>query len=168
MSKKDKEKPIWKTDFPIKQDEATHVSRREFAKFLCLLSGGLAIGNGAIAAKSLLFPKKRLDEEYFVCNSTEVPIGKMKAFVINENHKVPYILIHLGEDKWRCFEQKCTHLSCAVLYDHDQNKIVCPCHKGFFNPETGEVLQGPPPRPLPQLSVVIRDGKVYVKDKDKA
>ncbi|MGM5629450.1 Rieske (2Fe-2S) protein [Apibacter raozihei] len=165
---KDNKTPVWKSDFPVKQDESVHVSRREFAKFLCLLSGSLALGNGAIAAKSLFFPKDKVNEEYFVCNSSEVPIGKMKAFVINDNHKIPYILIHLGEDKWRCFEQKCTHLSCAVLYRHDLKKIECPCHKGFFDPETGEVLQGPPPRPLPQLSVVIRDGKVFVTEKEIA
>lgn len=165
--KKEKETPVWKSDFPIKQEESTHVSRREFAKFLCLLSGSLAVGNGMIAAKSLLFSKDKKYQEHLVCSTSEIPIGEMKSFVINDNHKVPYILIHLGEDKWRCFEQKCTHLSCAVLYKHEINKIVCPCHKGFFDPETGEVLQGPPPRPLPQLSVVIRDGNVYVTEKEK-
>lgn len=164
MSKDNKE-PIWKSDFPVRQEESTHVSRREFAKFLCLLSGGLALGNGFIAAKSLLPSKKEVEEEFYVCETSEVPIGQMKSFTIKENHKVPYILIHLGEDKWRCFEQKCTHLSCAVLYNHEINKIVCPCHQGFFNPETGDVLQGPPPRPLPQLSVIIKDGKIFVKEK---
>lgn len=156
--------PIWKLDFPIKQDEATHVSRREFAKFLCLLSGSLAVGNGLIAAKSIFFPKGKVGEHY-ICEVSDIPIGEMKSFLINNNHKTPYILIHLAEDKWRAFEQKCTHLSCAVLYNHGTKKIECPCHQGFFDPETGEVLQGPPPRSLPQLSVIIRDGKIFVNDK---
>ncbi len=165
---KDNQTPVWKSDFPVKQDESTHVSRREFAKFLCLLSGSLAVGNGMIAAKSLLLPKEKLEGEFLICETSELPVGEMKSFVINDNHKVPYILIRLGEDKWRCFEQKCTHLSCAVFYRHDLNKIECPCHKGYFDPETGDVLQGPPPRPLPQLAVVVRDGKVYVTEKEKA
>lgn len=158
----DKESPpAWKSDFPVNQEEATNISRREFVKFMCLLSGSLALGNGAILAKSWLFPDDVLINEHFICETSEIPIGKMKSFIV---YNIPYILIHLGEDKWRCFEQKCTHLSCAVIYRHDIKKIECPCHQGFFDPENGNVLQGPPPRPLSQLSVIIRDGRVYVTE----
>jgi len=38
-------------DFPYEQVEADHVSRREFAKFLCLVSGGMALGSGFVAIK---------------------------------------------------------------------------------------------------------------------
>lgn len=155
--------PKWKQDFPIEQKEATHVSRREFAKFLTLLSGALAVGNGAIVIKSLAFPEKPLEGENFVCEQAQVPEGEMFQFEIEGSKLVPYILINLGENEWRAFEQKCTHLSCAVRYRHDIGQIECPCHKGYFNPRTGDVIQGPPPRPLPQLEVVIKDNKVFVK-----
>lgn len=155
--------PKWKQDFPIEQKEATHVSRREFAKFLTLLSGALAVGNGAIVIKSLAFPEKPLEGENFVCEQAQVPEGEMFQFEIEGSKLVPYILINLGENEWRAFEQKCTHLSCAVRYRHDIGQIECPCHKGYFNPRTGDVIQGPPPRPLPQLEVVIKNNKVFVK-----
>jgi len=155
--------PDWKNDFPIEQTEATHVSRREFAKLLAMFSGALALGNGAIVLKSLAFPKKELEGNHFVCNASEVAVGQMKQFEIQGTLLVPYILIRLEENKWRAFEQKCTHLSCAVRYRDDLKKIECPCHKGYFDADTGVVLQGPPPRPLPQLEVVIEEGKVYVK-----
>ena len=155
--------PDWKNDFPIEQSEATHISRREFAKFLCLLSGGMALGNGAIVIKSFAFPSQPLEGEHFVCQHSEVKTGDMKQFVIKGRLEIPYILIHLSDNEWRAFEQKCTHLSCAVRYRADINKIECPCHKGYFDPYTGVVLQGPPPRPLPQLEVVVKDGNVYVK-----
>lgn len=167
-STSDKEKiPNWKSDFPIKQEEATHISRREFAKFMCLLSGGMALGNGAIVIKSFAFPSKPLEGEHFVCAASEVAVGEMKQFVIKGKLEVPYILIHLGQNQWRAFEQKCTHLSCAVRYRADINKIECPCHKGYFDANTGVVLQGPPPRPLPQLQVVVRGEQVYVKTKSE-
>jgi cytochrome b6-f complex iron-sulfur subunit len=156
------ELPNWKSDFPVQKEEATHISRREFAKFLCLLSGSFALGNGLIVANAMTNPKQELEGEHLICHTSEVPIGEMKQFVIRNNKDIPYILIHLAEDKWRAFEQKCTHLSCAVRYRADIKKIECPCHKGYFNAETGAVLQGPPPRPLPQLQVVIRDEQVYV------
>lgn len=164
MTSSDKEKiPNWKSDFPIQQSEATHISRREFAKFLCMLSGGMALGNGAIVIKSFAFPAQPLAGEHFVCHRQEVRVGEMKQFVIKGKLEVPYILIHLAENEWRAFEQKCTHLSCAVLYRADLHKIECPCHHGFFDPNTGVVLQGPPPRPLPRLEVVIKDDQIFVK-----
>jgi Rieske Fe-S protein len=155
--------PNWKSDFPFQAKKATHVGRREFAKFLALFSGALAVTNGAIVIRSLSFPAKPLEGEHFVCNEDEVLVGKMFQFEIHGSKHIPYILIHLTEGEWRAFEQKCTHLTCAVRYREDLQKIECPCHHGFFSPDTGEVLQGPPPRPLPQLKVVVRDGKVFVK-----
>ncbi|MGK7392496.1 MAG: ubiquinol-cytochrome c reductase iron-sulfur subunit [Candidatus Cyclobacteriaceae bacterium M2_1C_046] len=163
IEKNPEEVPNWKSDFPIESKKATHVSRREFAKFLGLLSGALALSNGAIVIKALAFPSKPLEGEHFVVNQDEVPVGEMFQFEIEGAKVIPYILIHLEENKWRAFEQKCTHLACAVRYRADINQIECPCHKGYFDPETGNVLQGPPPRPLPQLEVVLREGKVYVK-----
>lgn len=159
---KEKNPPNWKGDFPIRQDEATHVTRREFAKFLCLLSGGLALGNGYVVLSSFAYPDKELEGEHLVCNTSDVAVGGMTMFAIKGTKEIPYILIHLAEGEWRAFEQKCTHLSCAVVYRNEVKKIECPCHNGWFSADTGEVLQGPPPRALPQLSVVVRDEKVYV------
>ncbi|MBC9797703.1 Rieske (2Fe-2S) protein [Sinomicrobium weinanense] len=159
--------PSWKSDFPIEEEQATHVGRREFAKFLGLLSGTLALGNGVIVIKALAFPAKPLEGEHFVCNADEVAVGKMFQFEIEGSKIIPYILIHLEENEWRAFEQKCTHLTCAVRYREDLGKIECPCHHGFFSADTGEVLQGPPPRPLPRLEVVVRDGKVYVREEQQ-
>ena len=168
MNQQDPDKiPNWKSDFPIQEEKATHVSRREFAKFLGLLSGALAIGNGAIVIKALAFPAEPLVGEHFVCNESEVAVGEMFQFEIEGSHKIPYILIHLREGEWRAFEQKCTHLTCAVRYRHEEGKIECPCHNGWFDADTGNVLQGPPPRPLPQLEVVVKDGKVYVKEEEE-
>lgn len=157
------EMPNWKRDFPVRQEEATHISRREFAKFLGLLSGSLALGNAAIVVKSFAFPATELQGEHFICRQDEVPVGEMRQFAIdNGAREIPYILIHLSDNEWKAFEQKCTHLSCAVRYRADIDQIECPCHNGYFDARTGAPLQGPPPRPLPELGVSVREGKVYV------
>ena len=156
--------PSWKADFPIESKRATHVSRREFAKFLGLLSGAFALSNGFIVIRAMAFPSEKLEGEHFVANADEVPVGEMVQFEIHGEKTIPYILIHLEEDEWRAFEQKCTHLTCAVRYSKIENKIECPCHNGWFSADTGAVLQGPPPRPLPQLEVVVREGRVYVRE----
>ena len=56
MSKEDNLNKNWKKDFPILKQEATQVSRRDFAKFLTLVSGGLMVGSGLVAAKAYLLP----------------------------------------------------------------------------------------------------------------
>lgn len=156
-----KPRPAWETDFPHERVEATHVSRREFAKFLCLVSGGLAAGTAFVAVKDKLIPPHRIEGLQRVCAVADVPIGGTRAFVLPHSG-TPYILIHLENGEWRAFEQKCTHLSCAVFYKPGSGKIECPCHNGWFDARTGQVIQGPPPRPLPQLAVVIRNEDIFV------
>ena len=163
MSEDNKKIPAWKADFPIKKREAAYVSRKEFIKLITFFSGTLALANLGIPAYNF-FKKEETLGEYFVGLTTDLEVGGMRTFYINENHRVPYMLIRLEEDKWKVFEQKCTHLSCSVLYNHTDRIIECPCHKGFFNPDDGSVIQGPPPRPLPQLTVVIKEDKIFVKD----
>jgi hypothetical protein len=104
------EKSAPEVDFPIERVEAEHVSRREFAKFLCLVSGGMAVGNGWVAVKDRLFPPHRIQGEAFVCQASAVPAGSTHPFTVPGSKK-PYILIHLNDGSWRAFEQKCTHLS---------------------------------------------------------
>ncbi len=42
---------------------------------------------------------------------------------------------------------RCTHLSCTVNWSEEAQGYLCPCHDAKFGIE-GEVLDGPPPRPL--------------------
>jgi len=157
------EKPSYEVDFPIERVEIEHVSRREFAKFLCLVSGGMAVGSGWVAVKDRLFPRHKIQGEVFVAKTHEIPLGSTHPFTV-PGSKTPYILIHLMDGSWRAYEQKCTHLSCAVYYQPKTDKIECPCHSGFFEARTGVVLQGPPPRPLPHLDVIVKGEEIFVAE----
>jgi menaquinol-cytochrome c reductase iron-sulfur subunit len=42
---------------------------------------------------------------------------------------------------------RCTHLSCSINWSEEAKAFLCPCHDAKFSIE-GEVLDGPPPRPL--------------------
>lgn len=165
MDNNKKQDPTWKQDFPIQSTQATQVSRRDFAKFLCLLSGGLAFGNLFVFSKYFTEKTEKIDEQ-FVCHINDVPIGGTRSFVL-KNSEIPYILIHLENGEWRAYEQKCTHLSCAVFYKPNTGKIECPCHNGWFDAYNGEPIQGPPPRALPKLDVVIKGEQIFVKSPDK-
>ncbi|HPA17240.1 MAG TPA: Rieske (2Fe-2S) protein [Verrucomicrobiae bacterium] len=150
-------------DFPIERVEAEHVARRDFAKFLCLVSGGMAVGSGWVAVQDRLFPPHRIQGDVFVCRKSDVPAGGTRGFTV-PGSRTPFILIHLNDGSWRAYGQKCTHLSCAVYYSPDKDRIECPCHNGYFDASTGNVLQGPPPRPLPRLDVVLKGEDVFVRE----
>lgn len=152
----------WETDFPYEKLEAQHVARREFAKFLVLVSGGFAVGSGFVAVKEELHPQARIAAGgERLCAVEDVPVGAMRVFTVPGTH-LPGLLIHLDDDTWRAYEQKCTHLSCAVYYEAQAGRIVCPCHNGAFDPASGAVLQGPPPRPLRRFDVTVRAGQVLL------
>jgi len=55
----------------------------------------------------------------------------------------------------------CSHLGCIVKWHPDINRFICPCHFGNYD-INGNVLSGPPPRPLTRLDVVLRGDQVYV------
>ena len=60
------------------------------------------------------------------------------GFIIRKSEKPEDILI---------LNSRCTHLSCTVNWKEDERIFLCPCHDASFG-EKGEVLDGPPPRPL--------------------
>jgi Rieske Fe-S protein len=72
----------------------------------------------------------------------------------------PCLLIRRANGTLAAFSQKCTHLSCAVNYSVERDRLECPCHDGYFSAESGRVLQGPPPRPLPRIRIEQRGDAV--------
>ena len=59
------------------------------------------------------------------------------------------------------FTVHCTHLGCPVRWVADAKLFLCPCHGGVYYAD-GTVSAGPPPKPLPQYPVRVRDGQVEI------
>lgn len=151
--------PLWKDEFSVFTSDERYVTRRQFTKFLTLASLGMFVGNLWILAKSRFartptFPTAEVAK----INEIRVRGVKLFAYPTPQDH---CILIRTGEEEYAAYSQKCTHLSCAVYYSEKNNWLECPCHQGFFSVKDGSVLQGPPPRPLPQI-VLERDGTTLV------
>jgi Rieske Fe-S protein len=88
-----------------------------------------------------------------------VPVGSGKNF---EFGSIPGILTHTADGQFHAFNAVCTHLGCTVQFRGDMNRIWCACHGGQYDPATGEVLAGPPPRPLEPLRVNVAGGNIVV------
>ena len=143
--------PLWQDEFSVFAADERYVSRRQFTKFLTLTSFAMLAGNLWILARSW-FHREPSYPSQAVASVGEIPVGGVKTFAYPTADD-PCILVRTGADEYVAYSQKCTHLSCAVYYDRDQNRLECPCHKGFFSIADGSVMQGPPQRPLPRVEL---------------
>lgn len=57
---------------------------------------------------------------------------------------------------------RCTHLGCAVAWEEQKKRFVCPCHSSAFD-LSGEVMNPPATRPLDFYPVYIENGNVKVE-----
>jgi thiosulfate dehydrogenase [quinone] large subunit len=71
----------------------------------------------------------------------------------------PDIVVRHGDGSLSAFSAVCTHAGCTVGYQNGQ--IVCPCHGGTFDPNSGAVVAGPPPSALASRRVVEAGGSIY-------
>ncbi len=85
----------------------------------------------------------------------DFPVGSVTTFGQSR-----FYLVHL-EDGFLALYRVCPHLGCMVPWSAEEQRFLCPCHAAVFN-MTGEVLAGPPPRPLDLFPVEIVDGEITV------
>lgn len=151
----------YQAEFPYEVDEEAQVTRREFCNFLFLTSSALFVGAAGFAGKLAYdsqFEKSFTPME--IEGAEELAPGSALNFHYPEENDTA-ILIRAADGNYYAFEQKCTHLTCPVYYAKEADRIECPCHEGGFDVHTGNVLYGPPPRPLGQIIVEMRDGKIW-------
>jgi Rieske Fe-S protein len=151
--------PKWRRDFPYTSAGEDDVTRREFVRYLVLASGGFAAGTVAIAAWSSLRPINH-GEARRIVPLDDVPVNGTYLFDYPSSDD-PAILVRFPGDELHAMSQVCTHLSCVVYYDAGSEQMLCPCHEGVFDARNGDVVSGPPQRPLGRIDVEVRDGVVW-------
>ena len=151
--------PLWQDEFSVFSADERYVNRRQFTKFLTLTSLAMFAGNLWIFARSLFHREPEYPVQP-IAALNEIPVNGVKIFSYPSAND-PCILVRTGAASYIAYSQKCTHLSCAVYYAPEQNRLECPCHQGFFAIENGAVLQGPPQRPLPRVVLQQKDGRLF-------
>ncbi len=147
--------PPWKRDFPYEAVSEEEVTRREFARYLVLGAGTMAVANVGIAVWTQL-RTINAGEPRAITPLADVEIGSTFLFSYPGDDD-PAILVRLADNDVVAFSQKCTHLGCVVYYQPDEDRWHCPCHEGNFEVRTGNVISGPPTRPLGRIDVEVRD-----------
>ncbi len=152
--------PLWRRDFPYQAGAEDEVTRREFTRYLVLGAGAMAAGNVGIAAWTQLRSINQGEPRPIIALA-DVPVGTTYLFRYPTDDD-PAVLLRLGDRELVAFSQKCTHLGCVVYYEAEEDRWHCPCHEGNFEAATGQVISGPPTRPLGRIDVEARDdGQVW-------
>lgn len=151
--------PLWRDEFPIDAAHESLVNRRQFTKFLTLTSLAMFAGNLWILGKTWFYKKMDFPKQV-IAKITDLPVGGVKLFRYPTDND-PCIMVRTEEDKFVAYTQECTHLACPVYYSQKTKRLECPCHEGSFSLETGEVIKGPPPRPLPRITLELQDGLLF-------
>jgi Rieske Fe-S protein len=154
------QQPKWRRDFPIDWPRDEWVARRDFAKFLVLVSGGFVAGQLWILSRSILRGREGAAPERALARVEDIPIGGwiVTRYPGENDHA---ILVRMMDGDFVAYDQACTHLLCPVIAEPERGRLHCPCHEGLFDLATGRPIAGPPERPLPRVLLEIRDGVVY-------
>ena len=148
----------WREEFPYPWSEDEIVTRRDTLRFLLAGSGALFLATGVLAILGNL-PAGSDVKAIPIAKVGELAENQWKVFNFPDQY-AQGILINLPKKGLVAYSDVCTHLSCAVIYEGG-GKLHCPCHDGFFDAATGDVLAGPPTRPLPLIQLAIQDGTIY-------
>ena len=136
------------------------ITRRKLTEIFMGLVALFFAGGATASILKYLWPATEAKGEAVeikIANVDEVPAGSVKKFMFNGKASV---LLHMPAG-FRAFGSVCTHLGCIAYWKPDENLIFCPCHLGKFDPNTGAVVSGPPPSPLPAIEIVVKDGAVF-------
>jgi Rieske Fe-S protein len=151
-------------------------NRRDFIKTVTAFVGSLiGVGIGLPSIFYLLSPslEKTEDDSLIDLGPLEkYPIGIPTRFEFTRtrvngwertaaNYGLYVVRRSKSEGGVRVFSDICTHLGCRVTWHPDQGHYISPCHDGHFD-IVGNVVSGPPPRPLDEFIAEINNGHLMV------
>jgi len=141
--------------------EKKDLTRRDFFSYAFM-------GSSLLAGLSLLtyymvqflFPSASKNPTRKVYITTTDKIASGKSFKFKDLKGGSITVTNTGKE-FIALSTKCTHLGCQVFWKKDAKVFYCPCHEGYFSPK-GEVLKGPPPKPLDSYKVEVVDKAIYI------
>lgn len=140
------------------------LSRREFTTIVMGFLGSII---GAVVGLPLIgyiispaVRAKKTDDWVSLGTLEGYPIGTPTLFTFTRTkvngwerttNSYGVYIFRQSESEVKVYSNVCTHLSCRVAWKPETKTYDCPCHDAKFD-IAGEVVYGPPPRPLEQWS----------------
>ena len=72
-----------------------------------------------------------------VAQAEEIPVGAAQRYSPIPPMSEPCILLRPASDTYVAYSRLCTHASCPVFYQAEENRLDCPCHGGSFSVADG-------------------------------
>lgn len=150
------------------------MSRQNFLKSAIAAIGGIiTIGMAVPAVAYIIGPalQRRQEQDAIRLGSaSKVEIGEPTLFKVKIEQKTGwitteeelsvYVYTENGRD-YIALSNVCTHLGCRVRWISNQEQFFCPCHNAIFDKD-GNVVSGPPPRPLDRYEVTVDNGQLFI------
>jgi menaquinol-cytochrome c reductase iron-sulfur subunit len=150
------------------------LNRQDFLKLgITAVGGAIGLGIGIPAVSYLVGPalQKTAAQNWVQLGAiTKIPVGEPTLFkfkiksqtgwIEDEREIAVYVLTEDGRD-FIAMSNICTHLGCRVRWIANTQQFFSPCHNGIFDIH-GNVVSGPPPRPLDRFQVKVEDGQLFI------
>lgn len=148
------------------------VTRRAFLELFAGALGMTLAAAGLGAAASFATPPEARPDEVESAEVTTLAELRAQGAVRFRLGNDPCIaVLHragaMGEEEVLALSLVCTHLGCLVEWSAERRQFLCPCHRATFD-AGGNVVEGPPPRPLARLAVTIDGDRVRVHRSPRA
>lgn len=145
------------------QEEDRSTGRRSFIKLLLGFSLVSTLGGVLTPIIGYLLPSSRQSGG----QGGRVRVASLTELQASGGLVVPVegeaIALTYGEQAGvRAFSAVCPHLGCVCRWEETGGYIQCPCHDARFNAQTGAVISGPSPAPLPAYDAVVDGDDVYI------
>ena len=139
-----------------RQDSEPRTTRRAFCGELLLTSTGLMLAptlSKVVAAQDsmIAYPPRKIE-------GAEVLLPGSSLYFTYPTRNDAAVLLRLSENEYRAYSRRCTHAGCSVDFDPRSRCLMCPCHRGSYDPRVGNVMFGPPRRPLDEIVLEVRAG----------
>jgi cytochrome b6-f complex iron-sulfur subunit len=149
----------------VASDHKTDDRRGFLGKILMSVGLTAGYGTGSIYFLQFLLPKAEQANyrRLLVAAVDEVPQNGSKTFRDLQGREM--VLVNT-EQGLKAISTNCTHLGCKAYYEPENSRFFCPCHDGVFDLD-GNVVSGPPPRPLDTCQVEVDENDnvfVFVKE----
>lgn len=154
-------------------EDNSKVTRRKFlGSVVVTITGVIGAAIASPLISYFLSPawKKSIPLPTPIAPVSDIPVGQPTFVTYEERVQDGWYISTLSKGAWVVnkdgkefvvFDPRCTHLNCPYYWDKDNGRFQCPCHDGRFDID-GNVIHGPPPRPLDRLPVSIQDGIILV------
>ncbi len=139
-------------------NEKQSISRRRLMGYAWMGAAAIVIGELIGGTIAFLWPRRkgpRVETVFIAGKVSDFKVGEIVPF------RKERTFIMRTEGGFLAISAICTHLNCVVNWNEILKKFECPCHGAKFN-QNGEVLEGPPPRPLNLHKLQIVAGNVVV------